>query len=170
MKKYISVFLAALLMMTALFIPVDAAEKIDSISFSFSNDLVGLTDKDIDSFKVETSDNVIFDDDPILVADYTGAAYLGEIRPGRTYYIYYDFVAADGYELPDEVNEENISIKCDDGVSVIWYGKTIGPYIDGKPSEGLMFFTKLEAPGNFFQRLFGRIADIFLKIRAWSPY
>lgn len=170
MKKSLSVFLAVLLMTSALLMPVNAREKIDSISVSFSSDLAGLTDKDIDSFKVEASDNIILDDDPVLVADYTGAAYLGEIKPGRTYYIYYDFIAADGYELPDEVNDENISINCADGVSVIWYGKTIGPYIDGKPSEGLMFFTKLEAPGNFFQRFFGRIADIFLKIKAWSPY
>ena len=170
MKKCLSVFFAVLFVFSALFIPVNAKEKIDSISVGFSNDLVGLTDKDIENFKVKTSDNIVLDDDPILVADYTGAAYLGKIKPGRTYYIYYDFVATDGYELPDEINEENIDINCDDGVSVIWYGKTIGPYVDGKPSEGLMFFTKLEAPGNFFQRFFGRIADIFLKIKAWSPY
>lgn len=170
MKKCLSVFLAVMFVISAMLLPVNAKEKIDEISVSFSGDLVGLTDKDIDRFKVEISDNITLDDDPILVADYTGAAYLGEIKPGRTYYIYYDFVAADGYELPDEINEENVSIECGKGVSVIWFGKTVGPYIDGKPSYGMMFFTKLEAPGNFFQRFFGRIADIFLKIKAWSPY
>lgn len=156
--------------MSVTILPANAQEKIDKLSVSFSNDIVGLTDRDIDRFKVETSDNIVFDDDPILVADYTGAAYLGEIKPGRTYYIYYDFVAADGYELPDEVSEKNVSVQCGEGCSVIWFGKTIGPYVDGKPSYGLMFYTKVKTPGNFFQRFFGRIADIFLKIKAWSPY
>lgn len=170
MKKSLSVFFAVIFVASAMLLPVRAQEKIDRLSVSFSDNIVGLTYEDYDKFGVKTSANITFDDDPILVADYTGSAYLGEIKPGRTYYIYYNFVAADGYELPEEINEKNVSVKCSDGCSVIWFGKTQGAYVDGKPSYGLMFYTEIKTPGSFFQKFFGKLADIFLKIKSWSLY
>jgi len=164
MKKSLSLILAVVMLFSLMTFCVSAKEE-EEIYISVSNEIVGLSDDDYDNFPIEFSDNIKPADDPIMVCSYTNEIYSGEIKNGRTYYIYYYFVPQSGNTFPYELNDETVNIECGEGCSLVWYGKTVGA-----DTEGLSVYIKVETQGNFFQRLLGRIADIFLKIRMWSPY
>lgn len=174
MKKFLSVTLALVCLLSALMLPVYAEEKEAKISLTISSDICGLSYDEFEKLIEINNDCIKFSDtgrsDPINITDVVGNIYLDKFKAGRTYGICYNFVANDGYVIPDKISEEDISIICDPGVNEYWHSVASG--VDGSDCKCNYFFvwTEITVKGNFFQNLFGRIADFFLKIKSWSPY
>lgn len=173
MKKTLSVVLALIILVFSMCFPVYAQENSDVFRFSLKSNVSGLTWDDYEEFAVFDTEKLKYDTghtNPVGIYTYAGDVYIDELKPGRTYYISHSFVAADGYEFPEEFNEENMEFDCEKGCTVLWYNKTKGYEGLYVTYDGLYIYTKVVVDGNIFQRIFGRIADWFLKIKAWSPY
>ena len=174
MKKIISVFLVFVYIVSGVSFCVSAQPKDEKIVIELRSDIAGMTIDDYRDFAVIRSDNIVFDEtqrsDPVYVADCTGNMYFEKMKPGRVYRIGYTLYAADGFEIPVEFDENNIEFICSDNVDVYWYGKTIGTGKDGGCLASLSVWTEVKVDGNFFQNIFGAIADWLLKIKSWSPY
>ena len=173
MKKVIAVITAILIMIPAFSFGSYAAED-KKIVIELRSDIASMTCDDYRSFALIKSDNIVFDEtqrsDPLILTDCVGNIYTGKMKAGRTYSIWYTFYAADGFEIPDEMNDDTIEIICGKGVNAFWYGKTVGTGKDGERLYSLSVWTDVRVDGNFFQNIFGRLADLFLKIKSWSPY
>ncbi|MCQ2479054.1 MAG: hypothetical protein MJ120_00335 [Clostridia bacterium] len=173
MKKIISIFLCLTLALCCFSMSVSAAENNEKITLYLKSDLSGATYENCERFIEIKSGNIVLDtvnrDDPVFVSSYVGDVYLDELKSGRTYYVDYTFIAKEG-TLPDEINDSNIEFICDKGCEALWYSKAVGTGADGSRIEVLLVNTKVQVNGNFFQRLFGKIADAIAKILAWSPY
>ena len=175
MKKLLCIVLSAVFLISAAALPVSAQKKEEIISVEFKSNIGGLSYLDSDKLAVIRSDNIVLSDtslcDPVTTIDHAGSIYEGELKPGRTYCIQYYFDMKPGHEIPDELNENNVVTVCDSGCTVHWYGITQGMCRDGRTRcYHISFYTEVTVDGNLFQRIFGRIADWFLKLRAWSPY
>lgn len=170
MKKSLSVFMATLLLISALMVSAGAENVDQKISVHLKSDISGLTYEDCDQLAVDLSDNIVFDDDPILISDHAGNLCFDKLKAGRTYTIYYRFIMKDGYDFPNMLDDETVQIECDPGCTVYWYGKTTGNDGHGNPEYSITLFAEIQVKGTFFERLFGKIADFFLKLSAWSPY
>ena len=174
MKKVLSMLMAALLMISAVTFPTYAQSRDEKIVIELRSDIAGMTRDDYRDFAVIKSDNIVFDEteryDPISLTDCVGNYYEGKMKPGRTYSIWYTLYAADGFEIPDEMNDETIEIICGKGTDAYWYGKTVGTGKNGGCLASLSIWTEVKVDGNFFQNIFGTLADLFLKIKSWSPY
>lgn len=176
MKKMISVLLAVCIVFLCL-LPAAAANDIGVISVRLNSDIAGLTRKDAEKMIELRSDNVVYrtdNDGPVFVADYGGTADDGVLAAGRTYYVDYLLVAADGCALPEKLNDGDVQIECGKGVSVI-STQIVTADIRGEdgnfePFRGLRIYAKVVVDGNVFQRIIGMIHDLILKIRAWSLY
>lgn len=144
------------------------------IVIELRSDIASMTIDDYKDFAVIHSDNIMFDEtqrsDPVGLTDCVGNYYPDGMKPGRTYNIWYTLYAVDGFEIPDEMNDETIELICGKGTDAYWYGKTVGTGKDGGCLASLSIWTEVKVDGNFFQNIFGAIADLFLKIRSWSPY
>ena len=176
LKKILSVLLAACVMSCCL-LPAFAQSELGTIRVKLNSDVAGYTENDIDRFIVIQSDNVVSsqqDGGPVSVADYAGTPEFGALVAGRTYFIDYAMVAADGYTLPDKLEDVNVEIECGKGVSVYHTAIVSGPYRDetGEMHEykGFRIQAKVVVDGNAFQRIIGVIHDLILKIEAWSLY
>lgn len=170
MKKALSVFLICLCLFSALAFPSSAQEETEKFALVFHSDLAGCTPQDRDRF-IEVQSGHIHPKEPdVFVADCVGDVYFDALKPGRTYTVLYSFVMDDGYDCPEALDESNVSLTCDPGCSVYWYGISSAVYGDGIRRSYLNFHTTVTVDGTFFQRLFGKLADLFLKIRMWSPY
>lgn len=178
MKKIVSVLLVVLLAALSL-MPFSAAEgrKTADVSVRLFSDLAGLDYRQPEKFAAPLSDGIEFNTflglDPVLVCDYAGNMYEGKIKAGRTYTVSVSFEAADGYELPSEISEKNVSVEKDGSIDMLYVSKTGGAYnIDGvmTPHEAVKITYMITVPSNAFQRLIGMLADLFLKIRSWSLY
>ena len=167
MKKLLSLILALVLAASVLAFSVSAKE-IENIVIEFSSDVSGLTYEDYDRIAVIKSDGLVCKN--LQINDYVGNVYLEEMKPGRTYTYSYTFTAAEGYALPETVDESNVTFLCDDSCTVWWYGKTVGPRVDGVTQYSFSVSAEVTVDGNLFQRIFGRIADFFRKLLSWSPY
>lgn len=169
MKKILSVFLVSLLFVLLCAMPGAAAESTAPIVIHIRNDIAGLDSTSRDFCEILSGD-IVFNESPntttVGVYNYAESIYTDKLKPGRTYHIDYAFTAKEGTTLPEELTEENISFQCDKGCTVWWYGITTG----AENAKGLAVNTSVTVPGNPFQMFFGRIADIILKIKAWSPY
>lgn len=168
MKKYLSVFMALICFISVLSMPVSAEQTVPNIIIEFHSDIGGLTYEDADKIAVIKSDGIVCDN--LQINDYAGNVYLDKMKPGRTYTFTYSFKADKGFELPDELSENNVSFICNEHSTVWWYGKTVGAYVDGKRQCYLSVSAEITVDGNLFRRIFGRIADFFQKLCAWSPY
>lgn len=174
MKKTLSFILAFMMILSCFSCFACAQSKDDKIVIELRSDIAGMTIDDYRDFAIIHSDNIVFDEtqrsDPISLTDCVGNYYDGKMKPGRTYNIWYTLYAADGFEIPDEMNDDTIELICGEGTDAYWYGKTVGTGKDGGCLASLSIWTEVRVDGNFFQNLFGRIADFFLKVRSWSPY
>lgn len=174
MKKILSIILTVIIIACAVPVCSCAEAKDEKIVIELRSDIAGMTYRDYEKFAIIRSDNIRFDlsedPDPAFVTNCVGSIIFDEMKPGRKYVICYTFYAADGFEIPDEMNEDTIEIICSENVNPYWYGKTVGPLRDGQPLYSLTMHTEVRVDGNFFQNLFGRIADLILRIKAWSPY
>ncbi len=173
MKRAVSILLCLTLTLCYFSMSVSAAENNEKITLYLKSDLSGATYENCERFIEIRSGNIALDtvnrDDPVFVSTYVGNVYFDELKSGRTYYVNYTFIAKDG-TLPNEINDGNIDFICDKGCEVLWYSKAVGTGADGSRIEVLLVNTKVQVNGNFFQRLFGKIADTIAKIFAWSPY
>lgn len=173
MKKIIALLLSTLTLFTACTF-FASAKQTENISAIFNTDIGGLSYADYDKLCEITSDEIVFNTvspaPPVFVADYAGNVYLYEMKPGRTYYIEYSFIAADGYELPEKVGIEDFKADYSGICDIYWCGIKTGNDNNGNIRNSLSVNAKVTADGTFIQRLIGRIADIILKLRAWSLY
>lgn len=171
MKKCISIILALLCTLSLLINPVNAAE-VSGFSAHLHNNVGGCDYNDMDKLLTLNTEHLKFSDtrsSPVQINDYVGNVYLDKMKPGRTYYISYSFVVDDGYTVP-ELTDENIDIICDKGCEALWCLKAYGVNARNEKCDCVSLYEKVTVPGNFFQRIFGRLADIFAKMAAWSPY
>ena len=176
LKKSIALFLAVCAVCCCL-LPAAAQAEIGPMAVKLNSNIAGCTNRDVDQLIELESDNIILstrDKEPVYIVDYAGTSVSGEVVAGRTYFAYYVLEAAEGYALPDALEEGDISIACGKGVSVISTQIVTAPTkIDGvwvESFRGLRIYAKVLVDGSFFQRLIGRIHDVILKIRAWSLY
>ena len=174
LKKIIS-FLLVICTLGCFAYPSFAAKENDTICVKLSSDISGCTCYDADKLiEIKSADVVLKSSDPITTANYAGTHVSEALKAGRTYYIYYELVAAEGYTLPDQLTKDDIDIQCQKGVKVI-SAQTVSAKIrdnDGSFSnyKGLMIFAQVKVYGTFLQNIAGSIYDIYLKIKAWSLY
>lgn len=165
MKKALSIILALFCLLSAFSLSVFAQGN-DKITVTFHNDLQGVTYQSPDKLITVDAAQLDMDSLNVQVNDYVGNVYLDEMLPGRTYYIQYGFHPAKGFELPEELADEDLLITCEPGCSVYWYGITHG----AQNVRGVAFHTKVTVPGNLWQRIIGWVVDHVNKLLAWSPY
>ncbi|MBP9989785.1 MAG: hypothetical protein KBT46_09850 [Ruminococcus sp.] len=173
MKKIIALLLVLTGLISFNVFPVSAEADIAAM-IELNSNISGYTYQDYEKFVEIKSDKIDFyipkNSDVALVADYRGSMYLGDLKPGRTYYIYYYFAPNEGYEIPDELNDSNFKIDCGSGCSVVSLRKVAMYYSFEKTIPLIALDTKVVVDGNIFQKIIGRIQDIILKIKSWSPY
>ena len=176
LKKSISVLLvicSLFLLMT----PVSALKETGVISLKLKSDIAGLTYIDAEQLFEIRSDNVVYSKThqfPVAVSDYAGTHTRDTIVAGRIYYLDYYLSAADGYDLPEKIEEGDLEIECGKGVEVLYSQIAIGNYRQPNGEfvriKGLRVTAKILVDGNAFQRIAGFFYDIYLKIKAWSLY
>lgn len=176
MKKAISLLLAVFLLCLCA-MPVASLDEVGVVSVKLNSNVAGLTKNDTEKLFEIKGGNVVYQPDnagPVYICNYAGTSDSGKLVAGRTYTVYYSLVAAEGYELPDQINDGDVLIETEKGVRVIRTSITSGSVRgdDGilYKTKGLSIFAELKVDGNFFQRFIGRIHDIILKIKAWSLY
>lgn len=153
-------------MLTAV-LPCYAQGREAVLSAAFSDDLEGLTERDCVKFADLSGGDLVLQEDRTWVYDYTNMPYDGKMKPGRTYYVEFEFLKADGCEFPETLTEENTDFRCGKNNEIVWYH-----YAGSlkEPHQVLYVCEKVVIKGNIFQRFFGKIADLILKMKAWSPY
>ncbi len=175
-KKSVSLILAVC-SLCCLLLPA-AADNTGVISVKISSDIAGLTENDAEKLIEIKSPGIIYSargDGPVSFSDYAGTSFDGELTAGRVYYIDYMLTAAEGYTLPDKIEEGDIDIECGRGVKVISAQIVTAKIREGDTAEftefrGLKIFAEVTVDSNIFQRIAGFIYDMILKIRAWSLY
>ena len=177
MKKAFSVLLAACLLVLCAIPAVaeDASDPTDLgvISLKLNSDVGGFTDSDFDKLIEINSGSVVCSN--IWFYDYAGTTILDDkIVAGRSYTADYLLSAAPGFEMPESIDDLDVRIECGEGVKVInvsvTYSKIRNEDGEFEIHHNLKVFAKVLVDGSAFQRIIGRIVDIFLKIRAWSLY
>lgn len=176
MKKALSLLTAVLMIISAipLFAFAENEPESSKIVIELRSDIAGKTVNDYRDYAIIKSDNVIFDEsqgsDAVLLCDYVGNIYTGKMKAGRTYTIWYTLYAADGFEIPDELDESNTEIICGKGVDCFGCFKCIGNDGEGNPLDSISLLTEVKVDGNPFQNFIGTIMDFFLKMMSWSMY
>lgn len=155
-----------------------AAKNENVISVKINSDIAGLSEVDVEKLFEIKSDNMIYctkPSGPIHIADYAGTAVMGKLKAGRTYYLYYTMEPAEGFTMPEKLTDENLEIECEKGARVIsaqivTFAYRIDENTIDHDSKGVMIYAAVVVDSNPFQRFFGIIYDVILKIRAWSLY
>ena len=176
LKKTLSVLFVICILGFCL-LPAAAQMQGGPIKVKLNSNIAGLTQKDVEKLFELQSDNVEYRErsgGPILISDYAGTGVSGKLVAGRTYYIHYCMDPVEGVTLPEKLTDEDISITCGKGVSVISKQITYshvrqddGTYEDFR---GVTIYAEVVVDGNVFQRVIGWFHDLILKIRAWSLY
>ena len=177
LKKTMSALLIVCLLSCCL-LPAFAAQPTGEIRLKLNSEVAGCLYLNSDCFIEILSDNVILDperDAPVSVSDYAGTVNFCPLEAGRTYYVSYELVAADGYVLPEKLNEGDVKIECGKGVTVLSTQITRKSVRNDEgvidSSRGLLIRSRIVVDSNhFWKRVFGYLYDIYLKIRAWSLY
>lgn len=175
-KKTLSVILTLCVVFCVL-LPAAAAAQTGPVTLTLHSDIAGCTENDIQKLITVDSDKVIpwtHGGVPVSIAKYAGGSPQGAIEPGRTYFIYYTFEAAPGYELPESVSGDWLTVACDKGVTLIRADVVNISVSQNNPrggtERGLRIYAEVVAQGTVFQRILGWIKDTVEKIRAWSLY
>lgn len=170
MKKILSAVLAALIIASVICVTAYGADT-GEIVIDMRSDVAGCTFADADRMMNIVSGEIQLNPnsntDKVQITDYAGNVYLEPMKPGRTYYVDWSFAAADGFTFPEN---PDVSVVCGEGCNLLWYDIAYGRNDRGVEYYSLAVHTGVTADGNIFQMLFGRIADFFLKLRAWSLY
>ena len=177
LKKAICALLAICVLSCCL-LPAAAAQPTGVIAVKLKSDVAGCLYLNSDNFIEIASDNVVLNPEraaPVSVSDYAGTVNYCPLEAGRTYYVSYELVAAEGYELPDWLNEGDVQIECDKGVTVysVQIVRANKHDENGEVThfKGLLIRASVVVDSNhFWKRVFGYLYDIYLKIRAWSLY
>lgn len=179
-KKFISI-LAVLCLLSGCFSIIafagETAEEITKVSLKINSDIAGKTYEDTDALIEIRSDNVTLckrHNQPIHISNFAETVEFGEVKAGRTYYMSYSLSPAEGYTLPEKAEEGFFEIETGSGVSIISANITGGRIRDENgelvENEGILIRAAVKVDGNLFQRIFGFIYDIYLKIKAWQLY
>ena len=172
-KKAISVLLALCAVCWCV-LPAAAQRETGKIAVKLNSDIAGATYKDAGRLIELKTDNVVLStrgDGPVYTVDYAGTPVSGELKAGRTYNIYYSLTAADGYTLPDTLNDGAVEIECGNGVKVISTQIVSLNDRNGNPVyRGVKIYATVTVDSSTFQRIIGYIYDVILKIKAWSLY
>ena len=175
-KKTLSVMLT-LCAVLCMLLPAAAATPTGPVSITVHSDIAGCTENDLQKLITVDSGEVVpwtHGGVPVTIAEYAGGSPQGGVEPGRTYYIYFTFEAAEGYELPETTAGGWLTVACDKGVELI-RADVVNIAVSqgsarGGTLRGLRIYAKVVAQGTVFQRILGWIKDIIDKIRAWSLY
>ena len=177
MKRTFALMLVLVLLCGCLLLPAHAEAPVGAVKLRLRSDVAGYSCKDYTRFMEIVSGNVVYSTGsagPVYASDYGGTSDDGKLVAGRTYYVSYVVQAADGYTLPDKIDDVQLSFDCGKGVSVITSQIVVGNYRtdDGTfvRSKSLRVYAELVVDGNIFQRIVGYFTDLYLKIRAWSLY
>lgn len=179
LKKTVCALLA-LCVLSCCLLPASAAalRPTGEIRLKLNSDVAGCLYLNSNNFIEILSDNVILNPDrdaPVSVSDYAGTVYYCPLEAGRTYYVSYSLVAADGYVLPEKLSDGDVTIECGKGVTVYSVQITTKNVRNDEgvieTSKGLQIHASVVVDSNhFWERIFGFLYDIYLKIRAWSLY
>ena len=175
-RKKLLALLLAFCALCACLLPAAAAQnERDVIKVKLNSAIAGLTDQDTEQLIELQSDNVVYRAaGAVSIADYAGDVDFAPVVAGRTYYISYDLSPAPGFTLPAQLEEGDVEITCEKGVTVYAVQVVTAPIRndDGTfmDSYGLMINAKVVADGSILQRIAGAVYDLWLKLRAWSLY
>ena len=100
--------LALVLLCGCLLLPVHAESSVGAVKLRLRSDVAGYACSDYTRFMEIVSGNVIYNTrsaGPVYASDYGGTSDHGKLVAGRTYYVSYVVQAADGYALPDKIDE-----------------------------------------------------------------
>lgn len=167
MKKLLSVFMALCLLFALFCFHASAEEAVvlSELRIAFSSDLRGLTCEEQDKLCDLKTEGLTFRDSEILISDVGGRLVTEPLKPGRTYNLHFLFVPTEGYALPEAFAEKDVHIDADDGC-YIWQCTVA----TGGGHYCLMINEKVTVRGNLFERIFGFLYDVCLKVVSWSPY
>ena len=176
MKRFLSFLLAATLLFSSALIGAAAQPQdttIPPIALRLHSNLDGVTPDEYTKFADILCDAIDYDMEfnaPVSVADYAGTDSTAPLKAGRTYSVYYSFVPVNGYTLPQTSDELKSSVTCDKGVELISVQVVRGRELHSTVNRSIRVYAVVKVDGNLLQRLFGRIYDLYLKLRAWSLY
>ena len=123
MKRTFALLLALILLCGCLLLPVHAESSVGAVKLRLRSDVAGYACSDYSRFMEILSGNVIYNTrsaGPVYASDYGGTSDHGKLVAGRTYYVSYVVQAADGYALPDKIDDVDLSFDCGKGVSVMF--------------------------------------------------
>lgn len=177
MKKLLSLTLIVCVLLGSL-LPLASAqtEAEEPIRLRLNSDVAGCTERDVEEIIEILSPQVAYyeaNSCPVSIANYAGGSEYAHMEAGRSYAITYTLQAAEGYELPEEISEDDVVFECGKGVTVL-YCKVVqmqipnpDPHVDERVRV-LRIIAKVVVDGNVMQRIIGWIRDIILKIRSWQ--
>lgn len=176
MKKLVSLTLVLFLTLCC-FIPLAAAEPAcGTIRIRLNSDVAGCTEQDVDRLIELLSPQVTWYNNPIgpvSIANAAGGSEHAHMEAGREYAVTYMLQAADGYELPAELEDGDVVFECGKGVSVV-YCKIAEMAVPGGDKydrhRAIRIIATVIPDCNFIQRIIGLFKDILLKIRSWQLY
>ncbi|MBQ6065987.1 MAG: hypothetical protein IJK89_04120 [Clostridia bacterium] len=180
MKKLISLSLAVCVLLGCL-LPLASAAQTEAqgpIALRVNSDVAGCTEKDYEQIVEILSPQVTYYTDgsnPISIATYAGGGEYAHMEAGRSYSVTCTLVAADGYTLPEELAEGDVSFECGKGAKVVYckvaemHVPNPDPHVDARVRV-LRIIATIVVDGTPFQRVIGWIRDIILKIRSWQLY
>ncbi len=178
MKKLISLILVFGLLLCCL-PPCFAAAEGDAIAIRLNSDVAGCTREDVDRLIELLSPQVTWYENgqgngPVSIANAAGGGEYAHMEAGREYTVTYMLQAAEGYTLPEEIGEGDVSFACGKGVSVI-YCKIAEMHNPATPDKydrirALRIMATVVPDGTALQRIIGWVRDLILKIRSWQLY
>ncbi len=158
-RKTVSLLLAVVAALGML-IPAAALETASPVKVTLKSAVAGATRYDTDRLiSVETPTATLAAGAPISITDYAGRPEGAHMTAGRTYYIAYTLIAAEGYALPAATGDAGLTVACEKGA------KLLSADISG---DSLVIRAKVTADGSVLQRIIGFLHDLLLKLR--SPF
>lgn len=163
MKKICSFFLAFIIVF--MISAVCFAENPAVISASFNSNLEGVNYTNVDKLVNLENGTLTISVDDILLCDNAQNLYFEAMKPGRTYYINYEFRTEDSTEFSEESDGTDFDFSCEGNTEIIY-----ACYAESNEGITLLVTEKVIVDGNIFQRIIGAVSDWILKLRAWSLY
>ncbi len=180
MKRWICVWLALCILCcgSAMTTAAAAEPEKDVISLYLHSDVAGCTEKDADKLLEIRSPQVEYYNSsscPVSIATASGGGEYAHMEAGRQYTITYTLVAADGYTLPETIDEVELAIECGKGVKVL--SSRIAELYVRRDENGkdirvrvLRILANVVVDSTVLQRIIGWFKDLYLKIRWWQLY
>lgn len=167
MKKTLCLIFVLIFAFSALSVTSFAEDKTANLAAVFNSDIAGMTEADYEKMADLSVGNLVFHEEGVFICDYSNQANEGAIVAGRTYFIYYYFDTADGYEFPEDIGS-NLNFTCEGNTEVVSYSLINGGVPVG--GEFLTICVEVKVDGNIFQKIIGFFTDMILKLKLWSLY